>query len=150
YVTQMGEKRTVVVSRDITDRKRAEDRLKEEVEIATALAHIGQELIASLDKPLILDRLCRLTTELFGCDCSFTLLRDLQEGCYIPVSQYGAQSEQWETFRLVKMPPILLQGLLTLLEKDVVAQINVAEWQHTPMGRLATEYGLAVLLCIAL
>lgn len=150
FYTKEGNPRAVIVSRDITDRKRMEDRLKEEVEIATALAHIGQELIASLDKPLMLDRLCHLTTELFGCDCSYTLLWDPQESCYIPISQYGEQPEKWETLRLVKMPPLLLQWLLQRLENDVVAQINIEERLHTPLGRLAAEHGFSVFLCIAL
>ncbi|MBI3756757.1 MAG: PAS domain S-box protein [Deltaproteobacteria bacterium] len=150
FFTKEGKPRAVIVSRDISDRKRMEDQLKREAEIATALAHIGQELMGLLDKPLILDRLCRLTTELLGCDCSYTLLWNPQENGYIPVSHYGEQPEKWETLRLVKMPPFFIKGLLALFEKDVVAQINLDQWQHAPVGRLATEHGLATLLCIAL
>ncbi len=150
FFTKDGEPRAVIVSRDITERKHMEDRFKEEAEIATALAQVGQDLIASLDKPLLLDQLCRLTTNVLQCDCSYTLLWDPHESSYVFVAHHGEQPEKWETLRLVKMTPLLLQWLLQRLEDDVVTQINIEERLHTPLGRLAAEHGFAVFLCIAL
>ena len=59
---------------DITARKHAEALLKEEGEVTAALARVGQEMISSLDTPVILERLCRLTAEVLECDYSHTLL----------------------------------------------------------------------------
>lgn len=45
---------------------RTEHELREREAIATALACVGQELIASLDTSTILDRLCQLAIEALG------------------------------------------------------------------------------------
>jgi PAS domain S-box-containing protein len=150
YFTATGEKRAVIVSRDISERKQVEDQLKEEAEVATILAQVGQALTASLDKPTMLEHLCRLTTNALPCDCSYTLLWDAEENGYVPVVQYGERPDKWETLRLVKMPRPFIQALLTRFEQDSAIQIIVPEWQHSPVGRLAQQHELATLMCIAL
>jgi len=150
YVTQTGEKRGVIVSRDISERKRAEAQLTEEVALATALAQVGQEMMAALDKPLILEKLCQLTTSVLHCSCSCTLLWRPQENAYTPVAHHGHNPEQWETLRLLKIPTPLLQDLLTLLQQKIVVHLDVVSQQHSALGRLAHQYGFSALLCIAL
>jgi PAS domain S-box-containing protein len=150
YRSPTGETRGVIVSRDISDRKHAEDRLKEEIEIATALARAGQEMIASLDTPALLERLCRLTVKELGCDCSYTLLWQSQDNTYTPVAHYGEHPEQWEALRLIKIPQVFLSTIITRLQERGVVLLSVAAQQHTPLGRACQERGLTALLCIAL
>ena len=59
------------LGRDITERKRAEVALQEEIEVAVALARVGRELISLLTTPAILDRLCQLSTEHTGVRLQF-------------------------------------------------------------------------------
>jgi PAS domain S-box-containing protein len=150
YCSPLGEIRGVIVSRDITARKHAEERLKEEIEIATALARAGQAMIASLDTPLMLERLCRLTVEELNCDCSYTLLRQPQENIYVPVAHHGEQPEQWETVRLVRIPHAFFSAFLARLQERGVVPLNVASQQHTALGRACHHYGLTAFLCMAL
>src|SRR5205809_1379780 len=60
-LTATGEMRGIIVSRDITERKRAEEALQEEAAISSTLVRVGREMIASLDTPTILHHLCQLT-----------------------------------------------------------------------------------------
>lgn len=150
YHAPTGETRGVIVSRDITARKRAEDQLKEEIEIATALARVGQEMIASLDTPLMLERLCRLTVKEIGCECSYTLLWQSQDNTYIPVAHHGEQPEQWETLRLVRIPHALFSTFIAHLHERGIVPVSVATQLHTPLGRACQERGLTAFLCIAL
>jgi hypothetical protein len=72
--------------RDLTARKRAAEALQRAAEVSAALARVGRELIASLDTPTILERLCRLTTEVPGCECAYVTLWKPEEGAYVPVA----------------------------------------------------------------
>jgi PAS domain S-box-containing protein len=150
YTTLTGEKRGVIVSRDISERKQAEEQLTEEMALATALARIGQEMMASLDKPVILEKLCQLTASVLNCDCSCTLLWQPQENAYIPVAHHGHTPEQWETFRLLRIPTVMWSDLLTLLQQKSVVQVDITSQQHTPLGKLAHQDGFTACLCIAL
>lgn len=150
YRTATGETHGLIISRDITARKRAEDRLTEEIEIATALARVGQEMIASLNTPSMLERLCRLTVEEIGCDCSYTILWQSHDNTYIPVAHQGEPPEQWETLRLVKIPHALFSTFVSHLQERGVIPVSVDDHQHTPLGRVCRERGLTAFLCIAL
>ena len=150
YLTLTGEKRGVIVSRDISERKQAEEQRTEEMALATALVQIGQELMASLDKPVILEKLCQLTTSVLDSDCSYTLLRHPQENIYTPVAHHGHNSEQWEVTKLLKLPAALWNDLLILLQQKIVVQVDIASQQHTSLGKLAYKDGFTACLCIAL
>ena len=98
----------LIIVRDISAHRRAETAIKEEAEIATALARVGQALLASLETPLVLDRLCRMTTELLRCDCSYTMLWEPQYNALITVVGYGDAPEQENTVRALAFPAFLL------------------------------------------
>lgn len=150
HLTLNGEKRGVIVSRDISERKQAEEQLTDEMILATALVQIGQEMMASLDKPVILEKLCQLTASVLNCDCSYTLLRQPQENIYTPVAHYGHNPEEWEATRLLKIPAVLWSDLLNLLQQKIVIQVDIASQQHTPLGKLAHQNGFTSCLYIAL
>ncbi len=90
---------------------------REEAELSAALVNVGQELISSLDTPVILDRLCQLTTELLGCDWSHTWLPRTQDDGFELMSSHGHTREQYETLRVVKLPHTTTMALLTRLVK---------------------------------
>ncbi len=110
---------------DITARKHAEALLKEEGEVTAALARVGQEMISSLDTPVILERLCRLTAEVLECDYSHTLLWQPTEDAYVVVAGYGETPEQAEARRALKMPRPMLSRLLARLKKEEVIECEV-------------------------
>ena len=99
--------RQVAVAIETTDLYRVQ---REETQIAVALARVGRELISSLATPVILDRLCQLTTEVLECDCSHTVLWSAKDQAYVPVSGHGLSAEQWEVLRLLKIPAAHFDG----------------------------------------
>jgi PAS domain S-box-containing protein len=134
---------------DITDRKSAEAAQREEAHIAAALARAGRELIAALDTPQFLDRLCQVTTELLGCESSHTLLWEPEEDVFKPIAGYGATPEEQEAARLIKVPRALMSEVLSRLDTDDVAQVGTV-----PPDLLSTpaqeRFGVALTLCMAL
>ena len=67
----------------------AHARSEAEARIFAALARVGQEMIAVVETPVILDRLCRLTSEVLGCDRSHTWLWKPEEDAFVPVAGFG-------------------------------------------------------------
>ena len=123
-------------------RKQAEDELREknaeqqeQAEVSAALARIGQELISSLDTPVILERLCQLTAEELGADSSQTLLWRPQEDVYVPVAAHGVSPEEAELVRLLRVPRQHLAGVLTRLEQDDLVEAGAG-----PRDVLPTEW----------
>jgi signal transduction histidine kinase/FixJ family two-component response regulator len=124
--------------------------LTEEAQISATLARVGREMIALLNRPLILDRLCQLTAEVLECDCSYTFLWQPEEDAYVPVSAYGATPEQWETLRVLKIPRTMVAGLLACLEREEVTQVVTSVPQDLLPAALPTQFGITVGLYAAL
>jgi signal transduction histidine kinase/DNA-binding response OmpR family regulator len=124
--------------------------LQEEGQVSAALVRVGQELIQSLDRPVLLERLGRLTTETLGCDCSHTLFWDPAEHAYTMVSGYGDTAEQWESIRVLKIPRAVVKGLMARLERDEVVPLVVTEPQDLLLAGLSQQYGITAGLYVAL
>jgi len=68
--------------------------LREEAKLSNDMARVGRELIAVLEEPTLLARLAELTTEVFGCDVSYTFLRG-KDGKFVVREGYGYAEEEW-------------------------------------------------------
>src|SRR6185436_3947195 len=77
---------------------------REERELSAALLRVSEAMISSLDTPVILERLCHLTTELIGCDTSATLMLFDEENVYRAVASYGFSPEEREVLSLLTVP----------------------------------------------
>jgi signal transduction histidine kinase/FixJ family two-component response regulator len=128
----------------------AEQALRDEARVADALAHVGQELIASLGSSDLLERLCTVTAQALGFDSSHTLLRDPNDGSFRPLAGYGMSAAEQSILSSVRVPPALTAKLLGRLETADVAQA-------TPPIQEASSDGFAVppppvprQLCMAL
>ncbi|MBI1815145.1 MAG: PAS domain S-box protein [Deltaproteobacteria bacterium] len=124
---------------------------REEAEVAGALAGIGQELIAALDTPVLLDRLCRLTAEALGCDCCYVNLKHPDQPLFIPTAHYGDAPEQWETLRLVRLPEVAIAAIHAQLRSDGMIEFasNDAGPDHLA-AQLPAQAGLTQNLLQAL
>jgi len=150
-ISPLEEHSVIWVARDISERKRVEIQLEEERVIATALARVGQELIAVLDTSHILERLCRVTTEVLHCDCSHTLVWSPKDEAFVPLAGYGDTPEQWETLRAFQLPRQEVSDLLARLEQETVIQIDLAQRQQLSPGlQIALQFGSGAVLCLAL
>jgi len=139
--------RQVAVAIETTDLYRVQ---REETQIAAALARVGRELISSLAMPVILDRLCQLTTEVLECDCSHTMLWGAKDQAYVPVSGHGLPAEQWEVLRLLKIPAAHFAEGIAQLDRHEVNQRIMSEYSDPAMQALGKELGITVALGMAL
>ncbi len=98
---------------------------REEAAVAAALARIGRELISELDRPVLLELLCRLTVEELGCDASHTYLLDGERAEYVPVAGFGDSPEQWEAIRVLRIPAAQVETYLGGFRDTDVAQLDV-------------------------
>ncbi len=124
--TRSERRRADVVDKD---RRRAEaalmaktEELQEEAAVSTTLARVGQELISSLDTPVILDRVCQLTTEGIQSDSSQTLLWRPEEDVYVPVASHGLSAEQRELANFLAVPRGKLADMLARLQRDEIVE----------------------------
>jgi PAS domain S-box-containing protein len=113
---------SVVIAHDIRERKQSQERLQEEVDIASALARVGGQLISVLDRPVLLEHLCELTCGVLQADASYTLLWDPKEDVFTPVASYGATAEEREIARLIQVPRSMMEVLFGRFEHDDVAE----------------------------
>lgn len=141
---------TVVTQTDITTRRLAEAQHAEEATAARvdhALARAGAELIATLDLPETLDRLCQLTTELLDCDSSHTLFWHAEDDSYTTASSYGEPAENAEAIRHMRLPSEAFTGAIARGADVNVAEVILAE---QPTRLHANELGIRRLLQISL
>ncbi len=135
---------------DITARKRAEDAQRKAAEVTAALARVGQEMVSSLDTPVLLNKLCRLTTEVLACDVSYTLLWDREEDILTPVAGYGDTKEQWESVRVLSIPRGALADAIASIEQQGLVQWASGELLNPVAVGLAGSFGITATLCAAL
>jgi PAS domain S-box-containing protein len=124
---------------------------REDGRVSSALARVGSEMISSLSTPVLLARLCQLTTETLGCDSSHTFLWHENSDAYMPVSRHGDRPEEWEKFRVRAMRPGDFPGLLACLRRDEAVQLVLRP--DTPADRAATLFadaGFASSICVAM
>ncbi|MFN8640439.1 MAG: histidine kinase dimerization/phospho-acceptor domain-containing protein [Candidatus Binatia bacterium] len=97
---------------------------REAGEVADALARIGQELISSVDLPVLLDRLCRVTTDVLQCEVACTMLHREEEDAYVPVASHGYAPERWEAIRARRVPRHLVPVLDQPIERDDIVHVT--------------------------
>lgn len=137
--------------RDITMRRRAETAMREEALLSGAMARVGYELIEALNTPELLDRLCRLTTEVLECDFSHTVLLQPRSEEYVPVCGYGDPPEHWDSLRLLRLPVLnLLEGIEALKRDTVMSFLVDSPGLGDKLQRLAVHYDITAVLFIAL
>lgn len=123
---------------------------RREAEVSSALAQVGRELIAMLDTPALLHRLCELSTEVLRCDYSHVWLWDPADDTFAPVSSHGDPPEQWELLQAVKLSRSQIGGLLDRLRADGMMNTNLSVFDDTAMAALPARCGISVSLMLPL
>lgn len=149
-ITLNGESCVLALVHDITERKRAAEALQQEVQISTALARVGQELIVSLDTPALLDRLCQLITEVLGCDCCHVILWQPERGAYVAVAGYGDTPEQWEALQVAAGSRAGVSELLARLDREKTMHVMTAAHQELLPAAFLQKIDVTVALWVAL
>jgi signal transduction histidine kinase/DNA-binding response OmpR family regulator len=131
------------------DQKRSLAALEDEAEIASALVRVGRELMTSLDRPRLCERLCELTTEVLGCDAAHIVVLEGERG-YVPVAHHGDSAEQWEMLRVLAVPSRMMDTPVLSSRSDDVVQFDVQAAGDGPLTALAHRLGVTRALHIAL
>jgi PAS domain S-box-containing protein len=135
---------------DISERKRAELDRAAEARTAAALAHVGRELISSLETPVLLERVCHLTASVLGGDYSNTWLRDPEHETYRVIAGHGLEPDQWEALQTLRVHGDALPHLVAAL---TVGETVVLDPDHVPDAILRTvlvRHGAKAAACIPL
>ncbi|HEV7731026.1 MAG TPA: GAF domain-containing sensor histidine kinase [Candidatus Binatia bacterium] len=129
----------------------SEARWKDEVHVTSALARIGQDMISSLDTPVILDRLCQRTAEALHCECSHTLLLHPDDDTFTPVASFGDTPERWETVvQTLRLPRARLGPLLKHLQREEMALVGPEGQPDLVPAELSTALDMSAGLLVAL
>ena len=113
--------------------------LRYEMQVTGAVARVGREVVAALDAPAMLDRLCQLTAEALGCDASYTFLRDPADGAFIGVAAFGERPERLAWLRTRRIPEIALAPLAEQMRLgDAVAPVAASVTDVLPVEAGAT------------
>jgi len=127
-----------------------ENDLASEAQVTTALARIASELISSVDKPALMERLCQITLETMHCDASHLCLYDAASDAFLVVATAGYPPEQCEALRTLKIARTPFATGVAHLTKSTVAQVSLSALPDEAWRRLASEMGLCTSLIMAL
>jgi signal transduction histidine kinase len=123
---------------------------QQESQIAAALARVGQELISSERTPALLERLCRVTAEVLGCDYSHTWICDPRELVYTVAAAYGESPEDLEALRVLKVSRTFFAPLVQQLERDGIINSKISQLPSSEVAAYAREHGITALLIMPL
>ncbi|MBP1690132.1 MAG: adenylate cyclase, partial [Deltaproteobacteria bacterium] len=132
---------------DVTERTVAESVRAEAASTSAALVRVGQELISSLETPVVLERLCRLSTEALGADFSQTWLWRPDEQVFQPIASFGVSTEEWMALRMLQMPS---GSFSAHLARDGFAQVTPSSTEFPLIAGLLAHQGYSRVLCIGL
>jgi len=127
------------------ERWRAEVALKEEAEIAAALAATSRELISTIDTTALLDRLCESSARALGCQFSQSYLKRAKGAHFQPTASWGVSQNEWEQQRLLVVEPTQVSEL----DQDDIVMIDLARRHRLGFPRVAIGRSPTVM-CIAL
>jgi signal transduction histidine kinase len=128
------------------ERHRLKTVVQEQARFASVLAEVGRGMISSLSTPVLLARLCRLTTDALECDFSQTWLWQASDEAYVPVAGYGLQAEQWESLRLLRIP----RPTMEQLQEEDSMQTVLLDHRSRILSGIARQFGVTVVLYVAL
>ena len=138
------------IVRDVTARMEAEAREREEAALATALARIGRELIASLDTPVMLERLCRLTAEVLSTEVCFVLLWKSQARGYEVAAEWGMGTRYVPAFLSHPVLRETMAPLLGRLEVETVVEVQRENVQGLLPKSWFSQLRMQRVLCLSL
>ncbi len=108
--------------RSVRDHEQA---LAEEVQVSSALAQVGRQLVSSLDTKILLRRLCRAAADGFACLYADVWQRAAGSKDFVPVVSHGHTAAAWEALRATWITDDLPYGMLDDLRRDGVASVPV-------------------------
>jgi signal transduction histidine kinase len=107
-------------------------------------------MIAELDTPVLLERVCRVVSEVLHSERSHTWMLESALDVYVPVAQHGCSPAQWEFLRALRIPADLFARLTERLGNDDVVIVSDAERAALLPPSLAEQLGVRQAIFMAL
>jgi PAS domain S-box-containing protein len=122
--------------------------LAQEARTAGALVRVGNEMMSLLDIARILDRLCALTTEVLGCECSDSFLWQPREQRYVWAAGFGRAPETVRPRAGGGIPRSAVASLLARLQPAEPVVLRASGGGEA--GAVLLHPGVTSALCTAL
>jgi len=142
-------KALALVATDVTDQRRVEEQRRLDGFASAALARVGRELIASMEEPRLLRKLCRLATEVFPCDASHTFLVE-EDGALRVAAGYGDTEDDWRAIRSLRVPEAMAAPLVRRMSESGSFQMVIDEARGIPTAELSHRFGITLSMYVPL
>ena len=119
----------------------------EEARIDAAQALVAGEMISSLDAPALLERLCRMTRKVLGCDLAHTFLYDAESEVFVPMVGDGATATPWDILRTLRIDRSLVSEIIDSVQTTGFARLETSDRQARAMMRV---YGASTAMMVPL
>jgi PAS domain S-box-containing protein len=123
---------------------------EEEARVAAALARVGQEMISTLDAPVLVERFCRVTREVLDADISHTFLYDEASQEFVPIAGVGETAVPWSALQAIRVPRVSVAESFARLESQDVLRLAAGEGAGTAIDHLMADYGIVTGMLMAL
>jgi DNA-binding response OmpR family regulator len=135
-------------SRAMRQVQQNEEAFRQEVHLSTTLVQVGRDLTSSLATPIILERLCQLTTAVFDCDRGYTLLYQSEQDIYTVMASYGYAPHQQDAFNVLNLSGSTISPFVKqLIHAGVISQETDEDQENVP-EILLEPFTLASGLCL--
>ncbi|HYD50338.1 MAG TPA: GAF domain-containing sensor histidine kinase [Terriglobales bacterium] len=147
YIAHTLERTRLTLAQQDVEQSALESRLRDQAAISAALARIGEELIATNDRSVLLRRLCELTTEVLDCDCSWTAMKSADGGSFVIAARHGFAEEIGASLDLLVVPAEVVRAELEAADGGSPVARDSPE---DAVGRLVREFGVQSWVAIPL
>ncbi|MCW5893232.1 MAG: GAF domain-containing sensor histidine kinase [bacterium] len=124
--------------------------LLDESQVSRALAGVGEAMIATIDEPLVLERLCRFAAELLAADAASVVLLDADGETFRIPSTHGHRPEHEAALRGFTMPASLLAPLVETLRTTAAVEVPAGQLRSEQARRIYGWLGVARVLSVPL
>jgi signal transduction histidine kinase len=150
YIARVLEQSRAALANENAERARVEAALREEAATSRALARVGEELIAAIRTPAVLQRLAKLTTEAVGCDRSVVVMAKPDGESFVVVAHHGFHPEEVATMGEAQLPSRVLEPMLQRLREQGAAIVHRGDAPDQPAARLTEQFGMTTRMHVAM
>lgn len=123
-------------------RQRTEQRRSDEAELFSTLATVGRALISSLERSVLLQRLCEATRTALHADLSHVYLLDREHDILAAAAGSGDSPDQWEIVRTVTFPRQAMAVALEQLRQHESLEVSPNANTHLLPAGSQSFYGI--------
>jgi signal transduction histidine kinase len=128
------------LAREQFERERAQEALAAEAHKAAALARAGEELLQVAEGGDVWNRVCRLTTEVLQCDCSYVFARGAP--AYTIRAHHGFSTDVADSMDSIDVPVELFEPVIKRLAQDGIIRWRGGTTRAHPLSQVPMYFGV--------